>query len=115
MCVCVCVCVCVWPSAVVPFLTGKDEVKSKMKMKISAVWAVSDIAHHLALGQRNVAEVTLTRTFGSVGGHNKCVQNFGGEPLGNRPLERPRLRWVIQVRCEARWRCFRTGPHWRCY
>ena len=27
------------------------------------------------------------------GGEDRCIQNFGGETLGKRPLGRPRHRW----------------------
>jgi len=34
------------------------------------------------------------------GGGERCVQGFGGEPEGKRPLERPRRRWDYNMNME---------------
>jgi hypothetical protein len=37
---------------------------------------------------------------GTFGGVESCVQGFGGEPKGKRPLERPRLRWEDYIKID---------------
>jgi len=36
------------------------------------------------------------------GGGERCVQGFGGKPVGRRPLGRPRRRWEDNIRMDLR-------------
>jgi len=42
----------------------------------------------------------MARACGAYGGGERCVQGFGGETEGKRPLGRPRRRWEDNIKMD---------------
>ena len=44
----------------------------------------------------------MGRSSNTHGGQEMCIKDFGGKPEERRPLERPRRRWVDNIKMELR-------------
>jgi hypothetical protein len=42
----------------------------------------------------------MCRSCSTNGGEEECIEDMAGKPKGKRPLGRPRLRWVYNIKMD---------------